>query len=592
MAVKQPHNVLHILWCFLLAAAALYCAGFVAVQIAQNGVQTPFWDEWDHVSIWKKFEEGGISIPSLLSTSAGEHRIAVQVLGSIAPWQLTGMNMHLMMAFNWLLAASFVILAFLITRRGVGSGSIIPWLVLASTSFFIFNPAAYQLWMWGLLPPYLLVPLLLTAVAYVTLLPVSLNVKIVFAAFAALIASLTFGGGLLLWGLVAVPVAMSAGWREVLRRRAAASIYFGLFALALGLYIHLAVTGHSQSPPAGGSGSGIGQVIGFFLAYTGNLVSGFPATDLVAWAQVFGAVILILCGASAFAAARLSFGKPEWHAVVAWCTICLYCLAAAAMVSVARRTFGVSYAVEASRYVLSAAFLPAGVVALAFISLGRLHSDQPTRARSHLLLASAVVAFLSAALVIRAAQLPQTLSAFRHSHFSQLQGKTAIAAANLFAMPQYRNIFPHDDWRDFKMLANFISGQPGFTPPMWGDAFLQTLQTAEPCTNNCGFVDKVSTLNGTLRLEGWAYLANREERAHAVLIAAVGPSSQPRILSVTFPGYLRSDVAKALDNLDALDTGWSAELPAVSAPVESIRCFGYDAESGTVYRLGRARPVS
>ena len=84
-----------------------------------------------------------------------------------------------------------------------------------------------------------------------------------------------------------------------------------------------------------------------------------------------------------------------------------------------------------------------------------------------------------------------------------------------------------------------------------------------------------------------AYLKARQEAADAVIIVAVPPpSGSAKLLGVAFPDQPRIDVASAVRNPDAVQTGWTADITGpLPETGTAIRCFAYDAESGQIYPL-------
>jgi hypothetical protein len=262
-------------------------------------------------------------------------------------------------------------------------------------------------------------------------------------------------------------------------------------------------------------------------------------------------------------------------------TVAAYCIIAALLVAFARRSFGVGYAVESSRYVLSSSFLPSAALALGAIALPRVSEN----ARLHAALLSCAVALLSACAVIRAAQTPTITGAFRESYFSELAGKVAISAADHIRLSQYRRIFPWDDWEKFRSLSRFLTRRTGYTPAMWDAAFVERLASAKPTTAHCGFFDAQRVTPDLIRVHGWAYLPDRRERAHAVVVMASSSVVHPRIAAVAFTGIPRPDVSAAIKQPDAESTGWSIDIPASGLSGSVIRSFAYNADTGHVCRL-------
>src|SRR4051794_35590783 len=133
----------------LLVLASALSAVFILVKSRMYGVNVPYWDEWDYVAQLKHLHDSGKSWPYLLSVRAGEHLIGGQIVLSAAGWIITSMNERLVMVWNWFFAFSFCILVTWAAGRELGYKTLAPWVAFGASSFFLFNPAAYQLWLWA-----------------------------------------------------------------------------------------------------------------------------------------------------------------------------------------------------------------------------------------------------------------------------------------------------------------------------------------------------------------------------------------------------------------------------------------------------------
>jgi hypothetical protein len=579
----------------VLLLLAMIFAGFVLRQTVRYSVQVPFWDEWDFLFDYQRYETGEIPLSALLLAHEGGHlhgfgqfvaAIGVQEAGWILLWRLTGMDFRLLMILNWVLAVAFIVLMALVARQALPRGSLMPWAILCTSSFFVFNPGAYQLWMWSIPPAYLMGPLLFLAAAFCAQIKLPVDVKILAAAAAATIASFIFGAGVLLWPLLPFVLATCIPWPELRRHRAAIAGYALMGLLTAALHIYNLLNFHN--PPLAEGSVTMLELAGFFLGYTGNLVLGFPATALISWAQVVGAMLLIFLGLSVVAAIKSCRGKPEWNAIAIWLCLAGYQLFAGVLVTLARHHLGATYPVEASRYVLSTSFLPVVTVAIAMVAMRAFRWSLPGSLSWYSGLLCAVTAVLAICLVIRAEQMPGNLAAFRKCYRQELRGKVALAAANLVNLKEYRGIYPWPDPDSFRRIGAFVTQVAGF-PPMWDDAFIRKLAsvTANPQEPG-GYMDRFALHDGKLTLEGWAYLKARHEPADAVIILAVSPSGpgSAELLGVAFPEQIRTDVASAVGSPDAVQTGWTADITAPLPETGTvIRSFAYDAESGQVIPL-------
>jgi hypothetical protein len=363
-------------WRALMACAAAAFAGSILLAILRFGVDVPFWDQWGFVDALRRLSAGEISWARLFFESQGEHQIGMQLLLSAAVWRVTGMYMPAVMVWNWITASLFCVLAMLVTRKELGAASGIPWTALGAAAFFVFNPAAYQVWMWGLPLVHLLIPLLYLAGVLVLQSRTSDAVKIGAAAVLAAAASHILASGLLLWPLFAVLLPRYTRAGALRRERIAGAVAVVLFAASAAPF----ATG-SHPAPVGANGPSSARIIfEFFLAYTGNLASLATAAVPVRWAQLAGAALLAFFAAALALAWREFRGKPQRAALVmVWGSVGVYSIAAGALAALGRHRFGVAYAVESSRYVLASSFLPVACVVLGAMVVGALAATVPRR---------------------------------------------------------------------------------------------------------------------------------------------------------------------------------------------------------------------
>jgi hypothetical protein len=194
----------------------------------------------------------------------------------------------------------------------------------------------------------------------------------------------------------------------------------------------------------------------------------------------------------------------------------------------------------------------------------------------------AMIVLLSSA-AFRYLQWPRAVVMMRNSHAAQTSGKVAVVSANVFPLPHLGSVFAQGTREDFLRSANFLNARGWLHPPLWDDAFLADLASPQRQPEPAyGLVDNVTVDGGTLRLGGWAYLADRNARADAIIVLA--PDNGPaRVLSVVFPSLPRRDVLERLREPESLSSGWKAEI--LTAPGTVIRCFAYDALTGHAHLL-------
>lgn len=561
---------------WLMVAIAAFCAGWTLTHIRRYGVSIPFWDEWDFVETMRELSAGELSWPRALLLRNDQHQIFAQFAYSALAWRLTDLHLKTVMVWNWYIATSFCVLAAVVTRRGLGSDKAIAWLTLAASTFFVFNPGGYQVMLWALPPVYSLLSVLFLIGVYLAQSTLPAGGKIVGAGLLSLFASFILGNGLLFWIALPAVLLLYEDFRHLRRSR----ISLALFAALLGL----AITGYVMGSVIHARPELYPISIGlFFLAHTGNFVSLSITPQPVRLAQAAGALIVVLFAVAVPAALRGRTGEQR-KIVLVWIAFGVFWFLSDLSAAAARYGFGITYALDASRYVTASSFFLLATLILAAIAL--------KERKLYSFLMPAVAILLLTAVVCRFPQTKTANALMENSRYSQLRGKVAAASVGLLELPAFRNIFPHSSFERFAVDVRFLNGRGWLRPAMWDERFLRQLRDLPP-NALCGLVDAAKRVDNSVQLQGWGYLPSRSQRAHAVILAGFEPGKIPKILGVAFVGQPRPDVAAALHSAEALATGWTIDLPLAASDSHRyvLQSFSYDAENGQACEMPGARPV-
>ena len=262
-------------------------------------------------------------------------------------------------------------------------------------------------------------------------------------------------------------------------------------------------------------------------------------------------------------------------------------------VAVTRYTFGVSYALEASRYVMASSFFVIAALTLGGIALQDLSAGLPRRVKLYSTVLSAFGILLFVGVFCRYEQSKIDDSFMENSRYSELRGAVAADSAELLELPAFHDIYPHPGFADFETNVRFLNAEGWLRPPLWDERFLHRLRGLNP-TPPCGALDTASRTTNAIRLQGWAYLPLSSQRAHAILIVGFQGNNAPKLLGVAFTSTERPDVAAALHSPQALPTGWTIDLPlaALDGHSYTVQSFAYNAETGRVCETpgGRSLP--
>lgn len=483
----------------LTVAIAASCAIWTLTRIHRYGVSIPFWDEWDFVKIMRELSSGDLSWPQALVLRGGEHQLFSQFAYSAVAWHLSHLHLKTVMVWNWCVAASFCLLAALVTGRELGGDKTIAWLTLAASSFFVFNPAGYQVMLWALPPVYSLLSLSFLIGVYLAQSRMPAGIKIVGAGLLSLFASFILGNGLLFWVALPAVLLLYEDFQRVRQSRVSLLIFAALLSLAIAGYVAGSIA--YSGPP--GAGSGLNAiVIGlFFLALTGNFVSLSLTPQPVHLAQAAGALIILLFAVATAVALRGRTGERR-KIVLVWVFFGFFWLLSGLSAAIARHAFGIPYALNASRYVTASSFFLLATLVLAATALKDLAPALPDYRKLYSSLVAAVAILLCTAIVCRYPQARTANSLMENSRYSQLQGKTAANGSRLLESPAFRNIFPHTDFAEFAADVRFLNSRGWLRPPLWDERFLRHLSDLTP-NATCGALDSATRAGNSVQLQGW-----------------------------------------------------------------------------------------
>ena len=279
-----------------------------------------------------------------------------------------------------------------------------------------------------------------------------------------------------------------------------------------------------------------------------------------------------------FGAYRLFGGPRQARVVWTWAALGAYSILA-----------GLAAALEgAGGWTASAAFLPASVVALSVLLLEKMAAELPARVRAYTALTAGLAAFAIAALFLRGFQTDPSRASVRHAYFTRLAGRAAFAAADEWVAPPFRYVFFGADEKAFRELAAFASRQGWVKPPQWdGFYFRRIWQEEAGPASDFGNLENAHRTPGGFSVAGWAYLAERSERAHAVLLVGANEDGAFRLLGLAWPENPRPDVQQRMGTPESLVTGWRAEVPAerLAGKAWRVRAFAYNALSGRAHPM-------
>src|SRR6266403_3396861 len=130
----------------LLIAAPPLLIGFL---ILRDGVDTPFWDEWDGTApLFEKMAAGTLGFADFFAQH-NQHRILFPRLIFFGLGRLTHWNIRAELFVSWFLALICLFNIWQMTRRSGWKDSTHSFWILFSSSVLLFSPLNHDNFLWG-----------------------------------------------------------------------------------------------------------------------------------------------------------------------------------------------------------------------------------------------------------------------------------------------------------------------------------------------------------------------------------------------------------------------------------------------------------
>ena len=350
--------------------------------IAAHAVNVPVWDGWERGVLLEKASSGELDMAYLFSAHI-DHRPFVPRVITLASNALTGGDVRAEMWIGYLAVVAGAIGLCLVLRKSLSSG---PWLWGATfaVNLIIFSPLQYQNFLWAVQLAFLLPLGCLGLLLAVMTSGWKMPIKFAAAAALSLVATFSFGHGLILWP-VAVCMALmhpaSGGKQERIMLGAAliAVTAATLIAYFNWSYINTSQPWHAygaepnEPPPAVSRIDNVREnaerVSAYFWSSLGNPVARLAGSDPLTVSIPSGKLLLVLL-VIALLAMFVGARRPgAWAALLPWAACAAFAVVAAAMMASGR---GADLPLERSiltRYASLTGYLPIGLVGMAACGL-------------------------------------------------------------------------------------------------------------------------------------------------------------------------------------------------------------------------------
>jgi hypothetical protein len=575
MTSKRSRTLAELL---LIAAPPL----LIGLLIFRNGVDTPFWDQWDGTApLFEKMAAGTLGFTDFFAQH-NEHRILFPRLIFFGLGRLTDWNTRAELFVSWFLALICLFNIWQMTQRSAWKDSTRSFWILFSSSVLLFNPLSHDNFLWGFQIGFLLPLACVTAGIWVAIY-VRHPLNFVFSIILCIICTFSIASGLTSW-LLTTPLLMLAQARSTSSKKWWA-IWILTFLLALLVYFW----GYEKPPRHPSLLSPVSHPISaleFILVFLGNpftFGTNLPPLPLGVGLGGLLVVILLICAVYLWnkRADRnlLAEGLP-------WLILAMVAVSSAVLTMIGRLGFGPAQ-VRASRYITFAVMLP--IALLALVPMVRSHWTRSFSARGQLMTKAASFLLLSPFIFLSCPSFLSDLPVWPVIRQMRLYGKTLVSFINVVPEPEAlaRRVFPYDG--RVKSAANALNRIGYLHPPLLQSNLIRDV--ADPASSGSARFGEFQFHEqepGEIELGGQAFLPEKQGPADAVLITYDNAEGEPVICAIVSLQVPREPRLRAAWDPSALPSRWGRILPIDRLPEGQqclLKAWSYDAEACRAYRL-------
>jgi hypothetical protein len=533
---------------------ALACAPALAAGalVARHAVDVPVWDDWERAPLADKWAEGRLRARDLYAPHL-EHRIVLPRLFMLANLELTHGDLRVenAVAFAFLLAGGTALAA--LARRTLGSRALAA-VGLASAVFF--SPLQWENLLWAIQLAFVISLACIPVTMLVLASPLSPRARFAACLGLALLATHSFGHGLLLWPAVAAYVALEPGGR---RKPVFLTAWLVAAALVLVPYftagrfrnesLHAYERPVGEAPPAIVSADeSLAQgerALRFGLAMVGSPLARIAGASAPAAAPWLGAGLLAL-----FAVAALGVWRSgRFGAALPWLGIGGTAVAACAVTAVGRSSLIFEQYALIPHYVSVSTQLVVALVGLGALLLPRA--------------AAAVGVLVLLAMLVPAWQAgAEGMWVWEQA---RLRARVALVYADHLESRFARRI----DWDQttVRKWAGMLDRHGYLDPPLAKAPTLAPFELEGRAMDSATGIQQARLRDGMLRVRGLGgghgVLLVHRDRAGEARVVALGESWTP----VRRPTAGWEHVFDFVEEHGARDAGrWEAEIPLASLP--------------------------
>lgn len=370
---------------------AILCAlpwGYCVAMTFRYGYDAPYWDEWWKIPLIEKAFEGTLRLSDMWSL-INEHRVFFPNLITVPLARLTHWNLYAELAvtlvFGTLTFALLVAILLRAERALELRGSL--W-ALPMAAVLLFSFSHHAVWVWGLHVMIAMTTFFLVAIVWLLGSPAPGARRLVLAGVAGVLASYSFGAGIVAWPVGLVMLVSSRAW-STRRRGAVAVLWSGAAVLTMVVYF----AGYTSTPASRSALDVLAhplRYLAYVLSYIGAPLFSF-SPELAVGAGLIGggfAVFLLTRVLQGSEALRIAARPYAGIMAIGWCV--------AGLTGLKQSHEGIAQALS-SRYSIWPSLFWIGLLALVY--LYKLHTapEGPSRERNALTAVSLAILLLSTA---------------------------------------------------------------------------------------------------------------------------------------------------------------------------------------------------
>jgi hypothetical protein len=544
--------------------------------ISRYAVNIPWGDEWSLVPLIRKFYEHQLTLADL-SRQHNEHRIVIPKLIYLGFAGWTHWNVVAEMFFSVLLCCASSAGIYLLLERTVSGTSPKRLLLWALINLLIFAPVQAENWLWGFQLQMFIPNLCLVSCLVLLTSRLAVAQKIIGAALVATIATFSFGGGVLLWPVIALYLLFT---RERARWLIGWSAAFVVVALVY-------FVGYKRASVAGPELGNRFDHLVYFGSFLGIALSRSSlSTNAAITTALIGGVGVLLYLLAFWASSGLSIKARA--SAAPWLALGTYAIGSAALAALIRVSGGPQQALN-SRYATISLNLYVGLIGLAAIAARAARAGE-LPGRFGRLLASAEAPVFTAILTLSAMSFPAgidhmeilqrlRLEGVAHLQFCHVIGPSEKLPTDLMIGASLPAIARDADLLDRLHLLD---------PPLRRSAILYDGQDRpRRSTAEFGRSDNlVQKSADVLELNGWCFLPQRGAPAPSVVLAYQAEGNWIA-MGLTEPHEKRPDVVQEMKSKKYLESGWRALVHRKLLPAGTthLSAWALDPAAGKVYKL-------